>query len=76
MSVPLVSALREHGGGVLVLVDATPELLDAACAAARIEGDGVVTVKPVLADLTAEDPLSFMRPGRAHLGLAGDPPPP
>ncbi|MDX8145753.1 methyltransferase [Lentzea sp. BCCO 10_0061] len=62
MSVPLVSALREHGGGVLVLVDATPELLDAACAAARTEGDGVVTVKPVLADLAAEDPLSFAGP--------------
>jgi len=62
MSVPLVSALREHGGGVLVLVDATPELLDAACAAARLEADGVVQVKPVLADLTAEDPLSFAGP--------------
>jgi SAM-dependent methyltransferase len=62
MSVPLVSALREHGGGVLVLVDATPELLDAACTAARAEGDGEVSVKPVLADLAAEDPLSFAGP--------------
>lgn len=33
MSVPLAAALRDHGGGVLVLVDATPELLDAACTA-------------------------------------------
>ena len=62
MSVPLVAALRDHGGGVLVLVDATPELLDAACAAARAEGEGVVSVKPVLADLAAEDALSFAGP--------------
>lgn len=62
MSVPLVTALKEHGGGVLVLVDATPELLDAACTAARAEADGAVSVKPVLADLATEDPLTFTGP--------------
>ncbi|WP_235921849.1 class I SAM-dependent methyltransferase [Lentzea tibetensis] len=57
MSVPLAEALAARGGGTLVLVDGTPEALDAATSAARAVGS--VTVKPVLADLAGEDPAGF-----------------
>ncbi|WP_285746207.1 class I SAM-dependent methyltransferase [Lentzea sp. NBRC 105346] len=60
MSVPLAEALAARGGGTLVLVDAVPEVLDAATSAAR--SLGALTVKPVLADLASEDPAGFGKP--------------
>ena len=65
MSAALAEALSRHGGGDLVLVDAVPELLAAATAAARDRGDSRVPVRPVLADLAA-DALTDLR-GAANL---------
>ncbi|GAA3889060.1 methyltransferase domain-containing protein [Saccharothrix violaceirubra] len=72
MSVALVEALAARGGGTVVLVDAVPELLDAAATVARTaaayETDSpkpVVQVRPVLADLAAERLADLA--GGAHL---------
>jgi len=68
MSVALVEALSRHGGGTVVLVDATPELLDAAAASARAaaaEHGAVVTVDTALADLA--DEASLARVPKARL---------
>ncbi|MBB5957381.1 SAM-dependent methyltransferase [Saccharothrix tamanrassetensis] len=72
MSVALVEALAARGGGTIVLVDAVPELLDAATTAARAaaayEADTTtpsVHVRPVLADLATERPADIAGP--AHL---------
>ncbi|MEV0677809.1 methyltransferase [Actinosynnema sp. NPDC050436] len=72
MAVALVEALTARGGGTVVLVDAVPEVLDAAVTAARAaatyENDTptpTVRVRPVLADLAAEQPATFADP--AHL---------
>jgi SAM-dependent methyltransferase len=69
MSVALVEALCARGGGTVVLVDAVPELLDAATNAARTaatyESDTKTTtvhVRPVLADLAAENTIDFAPP--------------
>ncbi|MGW4112604.1 class I SAM-dependent methyltransferase [Actinosynnema sp. NPDC004786] len=67
MSVALVEALSARGGGTVVLVDATPELLDAATTAARsaanYEADtttATVRVRPVLADVATERPVEIV----------------
>ncbi|ATE52648.1 methyltransferase [Actinosynnema pretiosum] len=67
MALVLAEALAARGGGTLVLVDAVPELLDAATAAARkaaaYETDSHTTsvrVRPVLGDLSSEQPSSFL----------------
>ncbi|RKT52769.1 methyltransferase family protein [Saccharothrix australiensis] len=72
MSVALVEALTARGGGTIVVVDAVPELLDAAASAARAaatyEPDATtptVHVRPVLADLATEHPADIA--GGAHL---------
>ncbi|GGP45394.1 hypothetical protein GCM10010185_16470 [Saccharothrix coeruleofusca] len=66
MSVPLVEALAARGGGTVVLVDAVPELLDAAVTAARAAAtystDAAVRVRPVLADIATERPAEFASP--------------
>ncbi|ONI92428.1 SAM-dependent methyltransferase [Saccharothrix sp. ALI-22-I] len=69
MSVALVEALSARGGGTVVLVDAVPELLDAATNAARsaatYETDtttATVRVRPVLADLATERPVELAGP--------------
>ncbi|MFI9006842.1 class I SAM-dependent methyltransferase [Actinosynnema sp. NPDC053489] len=71
MSVALVEALSARGGGTVVLVDATPELLDAATAAARAAaahvGDtttATVRVRPVLADLATERAAGIAGPAQ------------
>lgn len=71
MSVALVEALSARGGGTVVLVDGTPELLDAATNAARsaaaYETDttsATVRVRPVLADLATERPVEFAGPAQ------------
>ncbi|MBK1789271.1 class I SAM-dependent methyltransferase [Prauserella cavernicola] len=51
MSAALAAALRERGGGTLVLVDAVDELLAAALEAARDAGGSTVAVETVVADL-------------------------
>jgi len=72
MSVALTEALCARGGGTVVLVDAVPELLDAAATAARsaatYESDSKTTtvrVRPVLADIATEEPTEFA--AAAHL---------
>ncbi|MEU4803039.1 methyltransferase [Actinosynnema sp. NPDC023587] len=72
MAVALVESLTARGGGTVVLVDAVPEVLDAAVTAARAaatyENDTTtptVRVRPVLADLAAEQPADIAGP--AHL---------
>ncbi|MEU6153953.1 methyltransferase [Actinosynnema sp. NPDC047251] len=72
MAVALVESLTARGGGTVVLVDAVPEVLDAAATAARsaatYENDTPTTtvrVRPVLADLAAERPADIAGP--AHL---------
>lgn len=69
MSVALVEALCARGGGTVILVDAVPELLDAATTSARTaatyETDSstpTVHVRPVLADLAAENATDFAPP--------------
>ncbi|XVS65469.1 class I SAM-dependent methyltransferase [Actinosynnema sp. CA-299493] len=71
MSVALVEALSARGGGTVVLVDAVPELLDAATSAARsaatYETDtttATVRVRPVLADLATERPVEIAGPAQ------------
>ncbi|WP_238412593.1 class I SAM-dependent methyltransferase [Saccharothrix deserti] len=71
MSVALVEALSARGGGTVVLIDAVPELLDAATSAARsaatYETDtttATVRVRPVLADLAAERPVEIAGPAQ------------
>ncbi|MFJ6675899.1 class I SAM-dependent methyltransferase [Actinosynnema sp. NPDC091369] len=71
MSVALVEALTARGGGTVVLVDGTPELLDAATTAARsaatYETDtttATVRVRPVLADLATERPVDLAGPAQ------------
>ncbi|MEU4447834.1 class I SAM-dependent methyltransferase [Actinosynnema sp. NPDC050801] len=71
MSVALVEALSARGGGTVVLVDAVPELLDAATNAARsaaaYETDtttATVRVRPVLADLATERPVEIAGPAQ------------
>lgn len=66
MSVALTEALCARGGGTVVLVDAVPELLDAATNAARsaatYEPDSkntTVRIRPVLADIATEKPTEF-----------------
>ncbi|KAA2262822.1 class I SAM-dependent methyltransferase [Solihabitans fulvus] len=61
MSVALASELDKRGGGTLILVDAVPELLDAATSAARAAANGAVRVRPVLADV-AKEPLRDLVP--------------
>lgn len=77
MAVALVEALSARGGGTVVLVDATPELLDAATTAARAaatyESDtatATVKVRPVLADLATERPVDLA--GTAQLVWASN----
>ncbi|CAL9626272.1 hypothetical protein SUDANB95_05938 [Actinosynnema sp. ALI-1.44] len=72
MSVALVEALNARGGGTVVLVDAVPELLDAATTAARAAASyghdnttPTVKVRPVLADVAVERPADLTGP--AHL---------
>ncbi|MBF6330809.1 class I SAM-dependent methyltransferase [Nocardia transvalensis] len=56
MSAALARELRAREGGRLVLVEAVPELLDAATAAAAADDAGApVEVVPVLSDAAAED---------------------
>ncbi|WP_433268903.1 class I SAM-dependent methyltransferase [Actinosynnema sp. CS-041913] len=69
MSVALVEAMTARGGGTIVLVDAVPELLDAATTAARAAAayetettTSPVHVRPVLADLATERPADFAGP--------------
>jgi SAM-dependent methyltransferase len=61
MSVALIEAMSRHGGGRIVLVDATPELLESADELARAtaaaHGD-VVTVETKLVDLADRDSLA------------------
>ncbi|WP_211363496.1 class I SAM-dependent methyltransferase [Saccharothrix saharensis] len=71
MSVALVEALTARGGGTVVLVDGTPELLDAATTAARSAATygtdtttATVRVRPVLADLAAERPVDLAGPAQ------------
>ncbi|MFT7841164.1 class I SAM-dependent methyltransferase [Saccharothrix sp. BKS2] len=71
MAVALVEALSARGGGTLVLVDGTPEMLDAATTAARsaaaYESDTTtasVRVRPVLADLSTERPVDLAGPAQ------------
>ncbi|MGM1063990.1 class I SAM-dependent methyltransferase [Saccharothrix sp. Mg75] len=71
MAVAFVEALSARAGGTVVLVDATPELLDAATGAARSAaaygGDTTtvsVRVRPVLADLAAERAVDFAGPAQ------------
>ncbi|PRY29147.1 class I SAM-dependent methyltransferase [Umezawaea tangerina] len=77
MSVALTEALCARGGGTVVLVDAVPELLDAATTAARsaatYESDTTTTtvrVRPVLADIATEEPTEFAE--SAHLVWASN----
>ena len=77
MSVALTEALCARGGGTVVLVDAVPELLDAATTAARAaasyESDSTTTtvrVRPVLADIATEKPTEFA--AAAHLVWASN----
>ncbi|HEX6344233.1 class I SAM-dependent methyltransferase [Umezawaea sp.] len=77
MSVALTEALCARGGGTVVLVDAVPELLDAATtrarAAASYESDSTTTtvrVRPVLADIATEEPTEFA--AAAHLVWASN----
>jgi SAM-dependent methyltransferase len=65
MSAALAGTLGARGGGTLVLVDAVPELLDAATTAARAAAGGRVHVRPVLADLATAG-LASLVPA-AHL---------
>ena len=53
MSAALASVLRDNGGGRLILIDATEELLRAAQEVASSAGGETVTVTPVVADLGA-----------------------
>lgn len=71
MSVALVEALSARGGGTVVLVDAVPELLDAATVAARSAATygtdmttASVRVRPVLADLAAERAVEIAGPAQ------------
>ncbi|MEU4740107.1 class I SAM-dependent methyltransferase [Actinosynnema sp. NPDC023658] len=71
MSVALVEALSARGGGTVVLVDSTPELLDAAAHAARSAATygtdttrATVQVRPVLADLATERPVEIAGPAQ------------
>ncbi|MCE6993223.1 class I SAM-dependent methyltransferase [Saccharothrix sp. S26] len=71
MSVALVEALSARGGGTVVLVDAVPELLDAATTAARsaaaYETDtttATVRVRPVLADVATERLVEIAGPAQ------------
>ncbi|MET1076246.1 MAG: class I SAM-dependent methyltransferase [Umezawaea sp.] len=77
MGVALTEALSARGGGTVVLVDAVPELLDAATSAARsaaaYESDSTsatVRVRPVLADIATEEPTEFAE--SAHLVWASN----
>jgi SAM-dependent methyltransferase len=77
MAVALVEALSARGGGTLVLVDGTPELLDAATTAARAAATygsetpaAAVKVRPVLADLATERPVDLA--GAAQLVWASN----
>ncbi|WP_308258590.1 class I SAM-dependent methyltransferase [Saccharothrix obliqua] len=71
MGVAFAEALAARGGGTVVLVDAVPELLDAATTATRAAAahetaaDHAVRVRPVLADLATERPADIAGP--AHL---------
>ncbi|WP_447005844.1 class I SAM-dependent methyltransferase [Saccharothrix isguenensis] len=77
MSVALVEALSARGGGQVVLVDAVPEMLDAATGSARsaatYETDttrATVRIRPVLADLATERPAEIA--GAAQLVWASN----
>jgi SAM-dependent methyltransferase len=67
MSVALVEAMSRHGGGRLVLVDATPELLESAGelahSTAAVHGD-VVTVETTLVDLADRASLALVPKAR------------
>jgi SAM-dependent methyltransferase len=68
MSVALVEAMSRHGGGRIVLVDATPELLESAGELARAtaaEHGDVVTVETTLVDLADRASLALVP--KAHL---------
>lgn len=58
MSAALASVLRHNGGGRLVLVDATEELLEAAQKAASAAGGETVTVTTVNADVGTASSVS------------------
>jgi SAM-dependent methyltransferase len=77
MTVALTEALCARGGGTVVVVDAVPELLDAATslarAAAAYESDTTTTtvrIRPVLADVASEQPTEFA--SAAHLVWASN----
>ena len=77
MTVALTEALCARGGGTVVVVDAVPELLDAATsmarAAATYESDTTTTtvrIRPVLADVASEQPTEFAN--AAHLVWASN----
>ncbi|GGM42044.1 hypothetical protein GCM10012275_11260 [Longimycelium tulufanense] len=57
MSLELARQLADHGGGTLVLVDMTPEVLDHSVALVRGQLGGQVEVRPVKADVA--DPRAF-----------------
>src|ERR1044072_7877393 len=72
MSVPLAAALREHGGGVLVLVDAPPALLDAGCYAAAQPRGAVPRPRPPPPQPPPRaPPRAACRSRRRRLGQAG-----
>src|SRR5690606_27145990 len=62
MSAALASVLRDNGGGRLILIDATEELLRAAQEVASSAGGETVTVTPVVADLGAVSSVSQLPP--------------
>jgi SAM-dependent methyltransferase len=60
MSAALAGALRNRGGGRLVLVDAVPELLEVAGGAASQAGGTQVEVRTVRADAASEEMLDVV----------------
>jgi SAM-dependent methyltransferase len=67
MSIALVEAMSRHGGGRIVLVDATPELLESAGELARAtaaEHGDVVAVETTLVDLADRASLALVPKAR------------
>lgn len=62
MSAALATALRQRGGGALVLVDAVGELLAAAGEAARAAGGSVVKVETIVADVGTDEIKNLVPP--------------
>lgn len=62
MSAALAAALADRGGGRIVLVDAVPELLDAASARAGRVAEGRVEISTVRVDAASEDLPDLLPP--------------